>query len=580
MSKQALPSFSKALFSGAILDELLFPYPELDKDEAENVKMMVDTFNKFAEDHIDSAKIDEEAKIPEEVINQLKELGFFGMNIPEEYGGFGLSNSGYVRMLEAISSKDPSIALTLGAHQSIGLKALLLYGSDEQKKKYLPKLATGEMVASYCLTEPGAGSDAAGIKSRAVRDEKEGCYILNGSKLWITNGGFANFFTVFAKEPITNADGETKDKISAFIVTGDMDGVSRGKEESKMGIKGSSTAAIFFDNVKIPFENVIGEPGKGFKVAMGVLNNGRTGLAGGAIGALKVLLKTTIEHIKERKQFSKTLSQFEMIQEKVSQTVIEMFTAENMVYMTTNLIDRGDVDYSLESAMCKVYATETAWKGVNECMQMVGGLGYMKEYPYERLLRDSRINLIFEGTNEILRMFTVLAGIQERGEYLRKIGHALRDPIKGFGLLTDYATNWVRDRVTTERIREVDPSLTQSKTYFETWARNLFITGERVLMTHGKNIIYREMIQHRIADATIDLFAMISNISRVDTLIREKGKEKCKKEITICNAFCEQAWRRVRRNILMVDKNNDKELKEIAETVIEEGRYPYSSTFH
>jgi acyl-CoA dehydrogenase family protein 9 len=579
MSKKALPSFSKALFSGAILDELLFPYPALDKDESENLQMMIDTFNKFAEDHIDSTKIDLEAKIPEEVINQLKELGFFGMNIPEEFGGFGLSNTGYVRMLEAISAKDPSVALTLGAHQSIGLKALLLYGNDEQKKNYFPKLASGEMIAAYCLTEPGAGSDAAGIKSRVVRDEEKGYYVLNGSKLWITNGGIADFFTVFAKEPITDSEGKTKDKISAFIVTGDMEGVSRGKEESKMGIKGSSTAAIFFDNVKIPFENVIGEPGKGFKVAMGVLNNGRTGLAGGAIGALKVLLKMTIAHIKERQQFGKTLSEFEMIQEKISQTVIDLFTAENMIYMTTSLIDRGDVDYSLESAMCKIYATEIAWKGVNECMQMVGGLGYMKEYPYERLLRDSRINMIFEGTNEILRMFTVLSGIQEHGEYLKKIGHALRDPIKGFGLLTDYATNWFKDRVITERIREVDSSIMQSKAYFETWAKNLFITGERVLMSHGKNIIYREMIQHRIADATIDLYAMISNISHVDTLIKQKGKEKCEREIIICNTFCEQAWRRVRRNILMVDKNNDKELKVIADTVIEEGCYPYSSTF-
>ncbi len=579
MSKQALPSFSKALFSGVILDELLFPYPVMSEDEAENVKMMIDTFEKFADDKIDSVRIDQDAKIPEEVINQLKELGFFGMNIPEEYGGFGLSNTGYVRMLEAISSKDPSIALTLGAHQSIGLKALLLYGNDEQKKKYLPKLATGEMIAAYCLTEPGAGSDAAGIKSRAVRDEENGYYILNGSKLWITNGGIADFFTVFAKEPITDDNGETKDKISAFIITGDMKGLSRGKEEAKMGIKGSSTVAIFFDDVKVPFENVIDQPGKGFKVAMGVLNNGRLGLAGGAIGALKVLLKQTMAHINERKQFNKTLSQFEMIQEKIAQISIDMFTAENMTYLTTALIDRGNVDYSLESAMCKVFTTEIAWKGVNECMQMVGGLGYMKEYSYERLLRDSRINMIFEGTNEILRMFTVLAGIQERGEYLKKIGTALRGPIKGFGILTDYATSWLKERVTTERIQDVHPSIMQSKAHFETWAKNLFITGERVLMHYGKNIIYKEMIQHRIADTTIDLYAMIANISRVDTLIREKGEEKCKNEITLCNTFCEQAWRRVRRNILMIDKNNDQALKDIAATIIEGGYYPYSSTF-
>ena len=230
------PSFCKALFSGVILDDLVFPYPKMQTEEAENLKMIIDTFNKFADDNIDSAKFDREAKIPKEVIEGLKELGFFGLNTAEEYGGFGLSSTAFTKVLAAVSAHDGSLSLTLGAHQSIGIKALSLFGNEQQKKKYYPKLVSGEMVGAFCLSEPGAGSDAAGIKTKAVWDDKNDCYILNGSKLWITNGGFADFFTVFAKEEIEK-DGEKTDKITAFIVTADLPGISRGKEEEKMGQK-------------------------------------------------------------------------------------------------------------------------------------------------------------------------------------------------------------------------------------------------------------------------------------------------------------------------------------------------------
>jgi len=572
-------SFSKALFSGAILDDLVFPYPKMSTEENENVELMADTFVKFAQDNIDPAKIDEESKISEEVINGLKELGFFGLNIPEAYDGFGLSATAYTKMLAVISEYDSSIPLLLGAHQSIGLKALILFGTEDQKKKYLPKLVTGEMIAAFCLTEPGAGSDAAGIKTKAVRDEKNNHYLVNGSKLWITNGGLADFFTVFAKEQIEK-DGEKVEKITAFIVTTEMEGVSKGKEESKMGIKGSSTTEIYFQDVKVPFENVIGESGKGFKVAMEVLNSGRAGLAGGSLGALKYLLKYTMQHVTQRKQFKKTLNQFEAIKKKIAQITIDLYAAESMIYLTTGLMDKGDLDYSLEAAICKIRGTEITWQGVNECLQMAGGIGFMKEYPYERFVRDSRINLIFEGTNEILRLFVALSGIQERGEYLKKIGKALKDPIKGFGLLTDYATDWIKGRITTERIRRVHPTLMAAKTDFENWAKNLHITSERVLMVHGKDIMYREMITTRLADAAIDLYAMIATISRVNTRIDETDESTCEKEIKICNTFCQQAWRRVRRNLLTIDKNNDNDLKEIADLISETKEYPYSTNYN
>ena len=577
MSKATKPSFSKALFSGLILEDLVFPFPKMDKEEAENMTLIRESFEKFAADKIDPEAIDRNAEIPGEVIEGLKELGFFGLNTPEAYGGFGLSNTAWTKALEMVCHADPSTSLLLGAHQSIGIKALHLFGTEEQKQKYLPKLVTGEMIGAFCLTEPGAGSDAAGIKTKAVRDEEQGCYILNGSKLWITNGSLADFFTVFAKEEITGSDGDPHDKISAFIVTRDMGGVSNGKPENKMGIKGSATAAVFFEDVKVPFENVIGERGRGFKVAMEVLNSGRLGLAGGAVGGLKYIFRHALEHIAQRKQFRKTLSQFEAIQQKVAQITVDLYAADSMIYLTTGLYDRGDVDYSLESAMCKIFATEAAWRGANECLQMAGGLGYMKEYPYERIVRDSRINMIFEGTNEILRLFIALAGVQERGEYLKKIGKALRDPIKGFGLLTDFASEWVKDRVTTERIREVHPALTKAKTDFENWAKNLRFTAERVLMEHGKDIIYREMITTRLANAAMDLYAMIAVISRVQTRIDDVGEEKASEEIRICTVFCEQAWRRVRRNLLMVDKNDDAQMKAIARFITEKKTFPFET---
>jgi len=544
-------------------------------DESDMIQLLQDSFKKFATDHIRADQIDRDAAIPADVINGLKEMGLFGLIIPEAYGGLGLSTSAYVRLLECIAAIDSSVALTIGAHQSIGLKGLMLFGTEEQKQKFLPRLATGEMIAAFCLTEAGAGSDAAGIKSHVVPDKSGETYLLNGTKLWITNGGIADFLTVFAKEPIRGKDDKVDEKISAFIVTRDMPGVHSGREESKLGIRGSSTTEIYFENVRIPRSNLLGERGRGFKLAMHVLNSGRLGLAGASLGALKMLLKISLDHIRQRKQFGKCLSEFELIQKKITQLTLDIFATESMVYLTTGLIDRGDVDYSLESAMCKVRATDIAWAGVNECLQMAGGIGYMSEYPYQRLLRDARINLIFEGTNEILRLFISLAGVQERGEYLRKIGKALRGPIKGFGLLTGYAGKWVKGRVTREKIREVHPALADAKLNFETWAQHLHFSAERALIHHGKNIIFREMIQERLSNAAMDLFAMIACISRVDALIRKKGASDCRSEIDLTNTFCEQAWRRVRRELLMADSNNDHAIKDIANFIVESQKYPF-----
>ena len=450
-------SFMKTLFSGGFEEDVVFSYPEMSKDEQDNLNLVMDSVKQFMLDNVDPVKIDKESVIPPEVIEGMKELGLFGLIIPEEYGGFGFSQTAYAKIIELMSGLESSTALTIGGHSSIGIKALLLFGTDEQKKKYLPRLATGELIAAYALTEPGAGSDAASIKTKAVYKVDDDSYTLTGSKLWITNGGIADFITTFARTEI-EVDGKVKDKLSEFIVTRYM-GYTSGIEEEKMGIKGSSTTEINFNGVVVPASNMLGEKGKGFKVAMEVLNSGRLSLAAGSIGGMKECISLATTHALERKQFGKSISEFEMIKEKIARMSMEIFVCDSMTYLTTGLADRGSVDYSLESAIGKVFASEALWRTVNEAMQIAAGIGYMKEYPYERILRDSRINMIFEGTNEILRLFIAFAGMQDQGEYLKKIGKALRDPIKGFGLLTDYAVARIKRSMIAPEITKAHPVL-------------------------------------------------------------------------------------------------------------------------
>ena len=568
----ASQSFSKALFAGNIAQDLVFPYPVMDKEEEENLKLVIESFRQFAKDKVDSAKFDSEEEIPQEVLDGLAEIGLFGMSIPEAYEGYGFSATAYSRIFEEVAGVDASLAVTFGGHQSIGLKALLLHGTEEQKKKYLPKLASGEWLAGFALTEPNAGSDAGGIQTKAVYDAASGNYILNGSKIWITNGGLAHFFTVFAKTPMEDG----KEKITAFIVTRDMEGFSSGKEEHKLGIHGSSTTELTFDNVKVPKENVIGPLGKGFKVAMEVLNSGRLGLASGCAGGIKEMIALSTEYAKNRKQFNTPIADFEMIQGKIVDMTIDVFAIESMVYLTTGLIDRGDVDYSIESAICKVFASEAVWRAVNEGMQIAGGIGYSQEYPYERYLRDSRINLIFEGTNEILRSFIALAGMQEHGEYLKKVGKALQNPLNELGVLTDFAIHRIKDTVVTEKLNDVHEALKEEADKFAEYAKELHLGVEKVLSKYRKDIIHQGFILARLADMAIDLFGMVAVISRLDALIKRQGVGKAGPQITIGKAFCEQAWRRIRRNSRQLDNNMDDWRREIVQNIYKNNKYDFN----
>ena len=565
-------SFMKSLFHGLIEENLIFPYPEMDGEERENLGLILDNIRKFGESEVDAAKIDREHKIPDELLTKMKEMGLFGLTIPEEYGGFGLSAGGYARVIQEMAAIDASLAVTIGAHQSIGLKGILLFGTDEQKQKYLPALATGERVAAFALTEPGTGSDAAAITTRAELSDDGSHYILNGSKIWITNGGFADVFTVFAR---TSApDPGVKPRITALIVDR-TEGLTHGPSEEKMGIRGSSTTEIFFEDVRVPAENVLGEAGRGFKVAMKVLNSGRLGLASGCLGASKRLLEMSTERVQERSAFGRPIGQFGMIKEKIARMTAETYALESMTYLTTGLIDSGIADYSLESAICKVYGSETLWYIANQTLQIAAGIGYMSEYPYERLMRDARINMIFEGTNEILRAFIALSGMQSPGEQLAEVAKAMREPIKGFGLLSEFAINKARSLVSRERLERVHPALRREAVIFEEASAELAQRTEQALRKHGRDIAEMQFVQMRIAEAAIDLYGLAAVLSRTTRLIEQKGEAAAQREIHLAHGFAMLAGPRLRDRLGNMERDSDELLKEIATETYEAGGYGY-----
>jgi acyl-CoA dehydrogenase family protein 9 len=564
-------SFMKSLFHGVIAEGMIFPYPELGRAEVDNLNSMLDSVRKFADKNIQPAKFDREQRIPDGVLAGLKELGMFGIGVPQEYGGVGLSATGYARVMQELAGIEASLPVTLGAHQSIGLKGILLFGTAEQKGRYLPKLATGEHIAAFALTEPSAGSDAAAIQTRAEQ-QADGSYLLNGSKIWITNGGFADVFTVFART--SPAEEGAKPRITAFIVERGW-GVKSGPNEHKLGIRASSTTEVYFENVRVPAENVLGENGRGFKVAMEVLNSGRLGLASGCVGGCKRLIKMAVERAQERKAFGRPIGEFGLLKDKIAQMMADTYALESITYLTTGLIDSNVKDFSVESAICKVTGSETLWRVVNETLQIAAGIGYMQEYPYERMLRDSRINLIFEGTNEILRCFVALSGMQGPGRELAEVVKAIREPIKGFGLLSDFAVRKARSALGRERLTRAHPLLNHETVIFEDLTADLARNVDKALRKHGNQIHEMQFTQKRIAEMAMDLYAIAATVARTTRAIEKRGEEGARREVDLTSVFVAAAEKRLRDNVAAFDKNDDELRKAVASKTYTDGGYPF-----
>ncbi len=553
-------SFMKSLFSGRLEADLIFPYPHADAEDNETLDLVLDSFRGWARENLDGGAIDRQGVFPGPVITGLKELGILGMTIPEEYGGAGLPITSYCRLMEELCRHCATTATIVGAHLGIGSKGIVLYGSQEQKRRWLPKVATGELLCAYALTEPESGSDAASLTTRAEWDETRRVWVLNGTKRYITNAGHAGLFTVFARTRIGD-----KDKISAFVVPRSLPGVSTGQEEDKLGLKGSSTTDLILENVPVPEDHLLGEAGRGFKYAMEILNDGRVSLAAGAVGAAKEMIDRSVAYALERRQFDQPIAHFEMIRAKVTEMMTGTYAAESMVYLTTGLAERKDVDYSIESALAKIFSSENAWRVVNHAVQIAGGNGFIKEYPYERYLRDCRINMIFEGTNEILRVFVTLAGVQQLGEELKKVGRALRDPIAQIGVLSDFAVKKLRQAITDQQFPDIEPPLARTAARAAHYAEALSVAAERSLRRHGKSIVEREFVQERLAEAAGDLYALIACLSRANTQIKLHGVEKAGRDILLTRTFGNSTWRRIRYLLRRVEKNQDGNLVRVSD---------------
>ncbi|XP_011505547.1 PREDICTED: very long-chain specific acyl-CoA dehydrogenase, mitochondrial [Ceratosolen solmsi marchali] len=548
-------SFTMNMFRGQLQTNQVFPYPKpLNEEQEEILNMLVDPMETFFKEVNNPFKNDENASIDKDTLKSLWDLGAFGIQVPQDLGGLGLNNTQYARLVEIVGYNDLGVGITLGAHQSIGFKGILLFGTPEQKKKYLPRVTSGS-VAAFCLTEPSCGSDAGAVRSKAIKSTDGSHYILNGSKIWISNGGLAEIMTVFAQVPIKDPiTGETKDKVTAFIVERAFGGVTNGPPENKMGIKCSNTTEVYYEDVKIPAENLLGGEGQGFKVAMQILNNGRFGMGAALSGTMQSCIKKATEHAVQRVQFGRTINNYGTIQEKLARMSMLQYITQSVAYMVSGNMDTGSQDYHLEAAISKVFASESAWWVCDEAIQILGGMGFMKATGLERVLRDLRIFRIFEGTNDILRLFIALTGIQYAGSHLKELQKAFKNPTANLGLIAEEVSRRATRVIglnSPSIAHLVHPSLADSADLCVKSVESFGSVIESILVKYGKGIVDEQFILNRLAQAAIDTYTMAAVLSRASASLTN-NVSSAEHELLMAQVWCTEASSRVAENLKAV----------------------------
>ena len=535
----ARAGFVRGLFAGRLEGAALFPFPRPDPESAATTEAVVVMVRQWAEHAIDPEAIDREKHIPAAVIEGLKELGLFGLTIPESYGGAGAGQLAYARVMETVAHRCASTSTVLGAHLGIGMKAFLLFGTEAQRARWLPELATGERIAAFALTEPGAGSDAAALVTRADL-QPDGSWKLNGRKIWITNGGIANGFTVFARSTDAAKPGAplAERPISAFWVERERRGVSSGKPEDKMGLCGSSTTEVAFEDVIVPADHLLGPRGEGFKVAMNVLNAGRHGLSACCIGQARLARELAVEHAKSRVQFARPIARFGMVQELLAGMEADLYAMEAATWLTAGLMDLGERETMLEAACCKMYATERLWQIANDALQVTGGTGFMREVPYERILRDARINMIFEGTNQVLRMMIAVQGLRSLARADLAPG---AEPVPLEGPHPVFAP----EREALERLVPVFAARCQA-----------------ALLTHGERVRDAQHALRRLSDMATALFVTGAVLARASSA--EEHGEASERERAAARLACRRLEKDFRRALLEEIHPDDSLVEEVA----------------
>jgi len=508
--------------------------PESWSEEEKMIAQMCDDFiSNEVLPHIERIDAMEEGLMPS-ILEKAGELGLLGMSVPEDLGGLGVDFKTSLLATERLALGF-SFSVAYGAHTGIGTLPLLYYGTEEQKKKYIPKLATGEWKAAYCLTEPGSGSDANSGKTKAVLREDGKHYILNGQKMWITNGGFADFFTVFAKI-------DDDDVLSAFLVEANSEGISLNPEEKKMGIKGSSTRQVFFNNVKVPVENMLSERKNGFKIALNILNIGRIKLAAGVMGGCKQGINTAVNYANEREQFGRPISKYGAIRYKLAEQAIRTFVVESATYRAGQNIDdaiqslieggmskaeatlKGIEQFAPECAILKVAGSEALDYVVDEAVQIHGGMGYSAESSIERAYRDSRINRIFEGTNEINRLLTV--------------DMVLKRALKGELDLMSPAMAVANELMSIPEMGDKPEGILGNEfSYLKGFKKSILMVAGSAVQKLMETMAKEQEVLMNISDMAIRTYLAESALLRVQQMIDQKGEDACQSQIAMVKTY-------------------------------------------
>ena len=575
------PSFARELFLGRFRMDLVHPHPVVDDPaEAARAKPFFDTLRAFLE-RFPSEEVDRTGEIPEPYVQELREMGAFGIKIPKEYGGLGLSQLSYVRAMEMVTSKDGSLVALLSASQSIGVpQPLKLFGTEAQKRKYFPRLAKGA-ISAFALTEVDAGSDPANMSTSATPTDDGNFFTLNGTKLWTTNGTRADLYVVMARTPdAVDANGKTRKQITAFIVEAAYPGVEIVHRCRFMGLRAIENGVIRFNNVRVPRENILWGEGKGLKLALVTLNTGRLTIPAGCAGVGKSLLRVVRDWANERVQWGQPIGKHEAIAQKIARMAANTFAMEAVAELSTALYEQGGYDIRLEAAIAKMYNTEAGWRIVDDALQIRGGRGYEtaqsleargeKPIPVERAMRDFRINLIFEGSSEIMRLFIA----REAVDYHFKLAFPIvapesttRQRLSALSKSTPFYATWYP-------ARWLSMLVPHSYAEFGRLARHLRFANRatnklgraifHAMVRFGPKLERRQMILFRAVDIGAELYGMAAACSRA-RMLEKQGRPEA---VVLADAFCIEARERIRASFKALFGPSDPALYDVAMQVL------------
>lgn len=565
-------SFTKSLFYGAIPEEMVLPFPEPTAADRDHAALLVDRMRGLSP-VLDAARSDREAALSPEAVQGLRGSGAFGLGIPQSFGGAGLPLTGQARVLQELGALDGSAAVTVLVHGMLSANAVLLFGTDAQRSRWLPAMARGESVGCFALTERGAGSDPGGLRTQATL-RPGGVWTLDGEKVWVTNGGIAELAVVIART--TERTAHARPKLTAFVLERG-DGFTMRPSAPKLGLRGASTTAMELPGLRVTTDRLLGDVGKGYRVAMEVFSRGRVGLAAICLGAARRLAGMTLERVSGRAAFGRNISEFGMVKDKVARMMAETWAMESMVYLTTGIADAKVPDWSLESAMTKVFASEALSRIATDALLLAGGAGVSQDEPWERMLRDARVYQILQGTHETLRAYIALGGLQGPSRQISEVARAMREPIKGFGLMYDFAMQRARSALGRERVNRAHPALRREVVMIEEHVLSLARAVDKVLRRHGKDIAEMQFAQRRLADIATDLYAIAACVARCTRALERKGESGAQRECDLTSAFANLAQRRIRANLGAFDDNDDELLKSIAARACLDGAYSFEA---